>query len=84
MKLGQVIKKGSGDREDLQSPGKNSNHHPLSTAGRFGGRFQGPYDNDAWASPAQSPFSPAKEIAREQVGSRKQMGLHDKRTVFLL
>jgi hypothetical protein len=27
-KLGQVIKKGSGEKEDLQSPGENSYHRP--------------------------------------------------------
>ncbi len=58
MKLGQTIKKGLGDEEDLQSPGENSHHHPPDDHRQERAKLLVTpiYDEDAWSLAPAKPF----------------------------
>jgi hypothetical protein len=81
MKLGQVIKKGSGDEEDLQSPGENSHHHsPVDHGQERAKILVPPMMRVPGASPPGSPFRLPKNLFGEQVGRRRQIGLYTKKS----
>ena len=74
--LGQVTKKGCGDKGDLQSLDENPNHAPLSAKCRHAGIL---VPLRGWCRKpclGQAGSRPSGNLFSEHVGRRKQIGFH--------